>query len=40
MEGQGNILTLPKNIYIWKLKLFLRNYLAIYNQILYASFWV
>ena len=31
----------PKAIYIWKLKLvFLRNYLAILNQILYVSFQV
>ena len=31
----------PQGIYMWKLKLvFLRNYLAIFNQILYVSFQV
>ena len=41
MEGQGNFWHWPQDIYIWKLKLvFLRNWWAILNQILYVSFQV
>ena len=41
MEGQGHFLTLaPGHLYMKVKTCFLRNYWAIFNQILYVSFQV